>query len=114
MPEKLKIDYVEFNTTDIGASKDFAAKAFGWSYIDYGPGYADIQGAGLGGGFDAEIDGERKPPLVVLKAENLEAALIHIEAAGGHVTKAIFSFPGGRRFHFREPGGNELAVWSDK
>jgi predicted enzyme related to lactoylglutathione lyase len=111
---ELKIDYVEFNTPDIGASKSFAESAFGWSHIDYGPNYADIKNAGIGGGFDAMMEGDQiRPPLIVLKTNDLEAALNQIEAAGAQITKPIFSFPGGRRFQFKEPGGNELAVWTE-
>lgn len=111
----LKIDYVELNTPEITESKAFFAKAFGWSYVDYGPGYADIQNAGLGGGLDGTIENdEMKAPLIILKADDLEGAQAQVEAAGGAIVKPIFSFPGGRRFHFREPGGNELAVWSEK
>lgn len=110
----LAIDYVEFNTSNIEASKKFAARAFGWSFVDYGAEYADIRDAGIGGGFDASMEEEgSRPPLIVLKAERLEAALAEIEAAGGEIVKPIFSFPGGRRFEFREPGGNLMAVWSE-
>lgn len=109
----LKIDYVEFQTAQMAASKEFFAKAFGWSYVDYGPDYADIQGAGIGGGFENHADGDVAAPLVILKADDLEAALAHVEATGGKIIKPIFSFPGGRRFQFAEPGGNELAVWSE-
>ncbi len=110
--QNLKIDYVEFQTGDIEKSKAFAAQAFGWEFIDYGPAYADIQKAGLGGGLNAQTEGGGLPPLVVLKSNDLEAALVQVTDAGGVITKPIFSFPGGRRFQFREPGGNELAVWS--
>lgn len=108
----LKIDYVEFQTPEMAASKTFFTKAFGWSYVDYGPDYADIQGAGTGGGLENHPDGDVAPPLVILKADDLEAALGQVEAAGGKIAKPIFSFPGGRRFEFSEPGGNVLAVWS--
>lgn len=108
----LEIDYVEFQTPDISDSKDFFSKVFGWSYVDYGPDYADIKGAGIGGGFENHPDGKVAPPLVILKADDLETALADVEAAGAKITKPIFSFPGGRRFQFLEPGGNELAVWA--
>jgi len=108
----LKIDYLEFQTPAMAETKDFFAKAFGWSYVDYGPAYADIQGAGTGGGFDRIEAGEPGPPLVILRADDLEAAQVRVEAAGALIVEPIFSFPGGRRFHFREPGGNVLAVWS--
>lgn len=106
----MKIDYVEFGSADIGKSKAFFADAFGWEYADYGPQYQAFTNAGIDGGIDASVEG---PPLVVLKADDLEAAMQTVQDAGGEIVKAIFSFPGGRRFHFKEPGGNELAVWSE-
>jgi len=109
----LKIDYVEFQTPIIAESKSFFSEAFGWSYVDYGPTYSEIQGAGLTGGLEACESGERAQPLVILKADDLDAAQAAVETAGGQIVKPIFSFPGGRRFHFMEPGGNELAVWSE-
>jgi predicted enzyme related to lactoylglutathione lyase len=109
----LEIDYVEFQTPQIGESKSFFAKAFGWSYVDYGPDYAEIRDAGVTGGLETCEASARAAPLVILKADDLEAAQSQVEAAGGIVVKAIFPFPGGRRFHFREPGGNELAIWSE-
>jgi len=112
--DNLKIDYVELQTPDLERSKAFFNKAFGWSYVDYGSDYADIENAGLGGGLSAVHDEGARPPLIILKADDLEAAQIEVEAAGGVIVREIFSFPGGRRFHFREPGGNELAVWSEK
>lgn len=111
--KNLKIDYVEFQTAAIGQSKDFFATAFGWGYVDYGPAYADIQNAGLSGGLSGDQSNGDLPPLVVLKTDDLEAALLAVTSAGGQITKQIFDFPGGRRFQFSEPGGNELAVWSE-
>ena len=110
----LKIDYVELQTPQIADSKAFFAKAFGWEYVDYGSEYCSFEKAGLDGGLEACEPGKQRAPLVILKADDLEAAQVEVEAAGGMVVKSIFSFPGGRRFHFREPGGNELAVWSEK
>jgi predicted enzyme related to lactoylglutathione lyase len=110
----LKINYVEFATKDIGATKGFLAKAFGWTFVDYGPEYQAFDNAGIDGGVYQYPDAALKPPLVVLKADDLEAAEAAVKAAGGEIVQAIFPFPGGRRFHFREPGGNELAVWSEK
>lgn len=108
----LKIDYVEFQTPALADSKAFFAKAFGWSYVDYGPDYSAFEKAGLDGGLETCEPDSQNPPLVILKADDLEVAQAEVEAAGGEIIKPIFSFPGGRRFHFREPGGNELAVWS--
>lgn len=108
--ENLKIDYVEFASPELEATQDFFAKAFGWSFIDYGPDYRDIQNAGTGGGL------ERAPniaPLIVLKSDDLDAAYAQVSGAGGKITKEIFEFPGGRRFEFVEPGGTAMAVWSE-
>lgn len=109
---QLKIDYVEFASGDLDASKGFFAKAFGWSFQDYGPTYAAMTNAGLDGGIQSDPAEASAAPLVILKADDLEAALKAVTDAGGEILRPIFSFPGGRRFHFREPGGNELAVWS--
>jgi len=107
----MKIDYVEFGTGKIGKSRKFFARAFGWEFTEYGPQYAAFNNAGIDGGLDG-TDEATKMSLVVLKSDNLEETQKQIEAAGGKIVKEIFSFPGGRRFHFVEPGGNELAVWS--
>jgi predicted enzyme related to lactoylglutathione lyase len=112
MREDGKIDYVEFPAGDLTAVKAFYATAFGWGFTDYGPAYAAIEEAGLDGGFDANAAEAPAKPFVVLYADNLETMQAKILAAGGAVTKPIFSFPGGRRFHFRDPSGNELGVWS--
>jgi predicted enzyme related to lactoylglutathione lyase len=107
----LKIDYVEFYSPRMDATEGFFAKAFGWSFVEYGPDYRDIREAGIGGGI-ARSDAAGAP-LVVLKAQDLEKALDSVRHAGGEITKEIFAFPGGRRFEFREPGGTLMAVWSD-
>lgn len=109
----LKIDYVEFASGDLAKSKAFFAKAFNWTFQDYGPDYAAMTNAGLDGGLQSDPEEAGALPLVILKADDLEGALQAVTGAGGVVTRPIFSFPGGRRFHFREPGGNELAVWSE-
>lgn len=106
----MRIDYLEFSSPDLGASKDFFARAFGWSFTDYGPDYQELADAGIAGGIAA---GPLAPPLVILKAADLEAALARVSAAGGEITRPIFAFPGGRRFQFREPGGTEMAIWSE-
>lgn len=107
------VNYVEFPAGDLGALKSFYSKAFGWSFMDYGPTYAAAEGAGLDNGFQADRDEAPAKPLVILFSTNLEASLAAVEAAGGRVTAPIFSFPGGRRFQFTDPSGNELAVWSE-
>ena len=106
---KLAIDYVEFASPKLEATQAFFAKAFGWEFIDYGPDYRDIQGAGLGGGLERAPN---SPPIVILKSDNLEASKETILAAGAVLVKDIYEFPGGRRFEFREPGGNIMAVWT--
>lgn len=112
-----KIDYVEFPARSMQATKAFFSQIFGWTFTDYGSEYMAFSGAGLEGGFyHAPMTSrtETGSALVVLYSENLEATQEKIEEAGGEIVKPIFSFPGGRRFHFLEPSGNEWAVWSDK
>ena len=114
MREDGKIDYVEFPSGDLTATKAFYAQAFGWGFTDYGPGYAAMS-EGLDGGFhgdDQAADQVVAKPLVILYAHHLEAMQAKVEAAGGTITCAIFSFPGGRRFHFKDPAGNELGVFT--
>ena len=106
----MKIDYIEFTSPDLPATKEFFAQAFGWGFNDYGPDYQELNGAGMSGGIAA---GPLVPTLVILKAEDLEAALAKVAAAGATITRPIYAFPGGRRFHFRDPGGTEMAVWSE-
>lgn len=113
MREDGKIDYVEMPGQDLPATKAFYSQAFGWGFVDYGPTYAAMEGAGLDGGFQADPDERPAAPLVVLFATDLEAMLARVTAAGGEIVKPIFSFPGGRRFHFRDPSGNELAVFCE-
>jgi predicted enzyme related to lactoylglutathione lyase len=109
------IDYIEIPVTDVDAAKAFYASAFGWSLVDYGPDYAGIQGDSkeMGGlRRDSEVGGGG--PLVILYSEDLEGSVEAVTAAGGPILKPIYAFPGGRRFHFADPAGNELAVWSDR
>ena len=113
MREDGKIDYVELAGTDLPATKSFYGQAFGWAFTDYGPTYAAFGEAGLDGGFQADPDEFPKAPLVVIFATDIEAMLAKVTAAGGEILKPIFSFPGGRRFHFRDPSGNELAVFTE-
>src|SRR4029453_18627261 len=102
------------NGEDYAGTKAFFENAFGWTYQDYGPDYCDTRSSGIGSGINGDSDHRTLHPLVVLYAEDLEAALAKVTDAGGIVTRAIFGFPGGRGFHFADPSGNELAVWSDK
>jgi predicted enzyme related to lactoylglutathione lyase len=110
----LKIDYVEFSSGDVAASRGFFAKAFGWGFVDYGPEYQAFEDAGIDGDIDGTGQVARGQAIVILKADDLEAALERVTAAGGVVTRPIFTFPGGRRFQFREPGGAEMGVWSER
>ena len=107
------IDYVEFPAGPLSETKSFYQRAFGWSFTDYGPTYAAPDKAGLDGGFQADPDEKPAKPLIILYSDALEDSLKAVTAAGGAVTKPIFDFPGGRRFHFTDPSGNELAVWSE-
>ena len=107
------IDYVELVVRDIARAKDFYGRAFGWTFTDYGPEYTSFFDGRLEGGFTSEGTPRPGGPLVVLYAVDLEAVLKDVEGAGAEISKPIFSFPGGRRFHFIDPDGYELAVWSE-
>ena len=107
------IDYIEFNVADIARSKDFYGKAFGWTFTDYGPKYCEFSDGHMKGGFDASAPATTDGPLVVLYGSDLTEILARVEAAGGNIAKPIFDFPGGRRFHFIDPDGYELAVWTE-
>jgi len=109
-----RIDYIEFAVSDMAAAKRFYEAAFGWSFQDYGPDYSSFDDGRLTGGFRLADEVAPGGPLVVVYASKLEAILARIEEAGGAVVRPIFDFPGGRRFHFADPSGNELAVWSDQ
>ena len=111
-PEK-QIDYVEFPVKDITRIKEFYGSIFGWKFEDYGPEYTSFFDGRLAGGFTRERTEPAPGVLVVIYASDLMTIKKAIETAGGKIVKDIFSFPGGRRFHFSDPSGNELAVWSD-
>ncbi len=116
MHENEKINYVEFPTTDIEATKAFFTKTFGWSFVDYGPEYAAFENEGLDGGFfksELSVSTDNGSALIVFYSKALEDTQAKIENAGGKIIKPVFSFPGGRRFHFCDPCNNEYAVWSD-
>lgn len=116
MNQHEKINYVEFSSRDLSATKQFFETAFGWSFQDYGPDYCAFADEGLDGGFyraEQSSSTANGAALVIFYSDNLERTQDKVEKAGGVIVKPIFSFPGGRRFHFTEPGGNELAVWSD-
>jgi predicted enzyme related to lactoylglutathione lyase len=109
-----KLDYLELPATGatLDGVKAFYAAAFAWSFTDYGPTYSAFD-EGLEGGFQADAGEAAGRPLPILFSEDLEETLAAVEAAGGKIVKPIFAFPGGRRFHFTDPAGNELAVWSE-
>ena len=113
MERDRRIDYIELPATDIGATKRFYLDAFGWKFTDYGPDYTSFEDGRLAGGFTKDWKVAKGGPLVVIYADALEAQEAKVRQAGGTITKPIFSFPGGRRFHFSDPSGNELAVWSE-
>ena len=110
------INYVEFPATNLGATKAFFEAVFGWSFVDYGPDYTAFSDQGLDGGFfrsDLAASVETGSALIVFYSKCLEDTQSKIENAGGRILKPIFAFPGGRRFQFAEPSGNEFGVWSE-
>lgn len=116
MHQHEKINYVEFPARNLEATKSFFETAFGWSFIDYGPEYTAFSDQGLDGGFfksDLAASAANGSALIVFYSDRLEETQSKIENAGGRIVKPIFAFPGGRRFHFVEPSGNEFAVWSE-
>lgn len=117
MKKHEKLDYVEFPASRPERTREFFAAAFGWSFEEFGPDYCAFSGQGLDGGFYRSplySTTQNGAALLVFYSEDLEATQASVEAAGGRIEKPIFDFPGGRRFHFCEPSGNEFAVWSDK
>jgi predicted enzyme related to lactoylglutathione lyase len=117
MTEHEKLTYVEFPSRSLPKTKAFFEEVFGWSFKDYGPDYCSFSDQGLDGGFfKSELSSStgNGAALLVFYSRDLEGTLGKVLKAGGKLTKPIFAFPGGRRFHFSEPGGNELGVWSDK
>ncbi len=108
-----RIDYVEFTVRDLDAAKRFYTAAFGWQFTDYGPAYAGIQGVDREVGGLYQTDEVRTAgPLVILYSDDLDKSVEAVKAAGGRILKDPYAFPGGRRFHFTDPSGNELAIWS--
>ena len=117
MPEHGKIDYIELASRDLDVTKAFFKQAFGWEFEDFGPEYTAFANQGVDGGFYKAVmqaNASEGSALVVFYSENLEQTQATVGNAGGAITQEIFAFPGGRRFHFTEPAGNEFAVWSDK
>ena len=117
MNEHEKINYVEFPAKDIVATKAFFSAVFGWSFVDYGADYLAFSNQGIDGGFfksELSLSTDNGSALIVFYSNTLEKTQSKIENAGGKIIKPIFFFPGGRRFHFSDPNGNEFAVWSDQ
>ena len=109
------IDYVELTVRDLAAAKRFYTTAFGWQFNDYGPEYAGIKGAaGEVGGLHQSSEARTGGPLVILYSQDLEQSVAAVRSAGGTIVREPFEFPGGRRFQFTDPSGNELGVWSEK
>ena len=112
-----KINYIELPASDIESVKKFYGKAFGWTFEDYGPDYCAFNDGNTDGGFyrsPLQSNSEQGAALVVLFSSDLEASQQKVTEQGGEICKPIFPFPGGRRFHFKDPNHNELAVWSDQ
>jgi len=120
MANKIKeaqIDYIEFpvkSVEDFKKTKSFYTKVFGWQYQDWGEEYSDTKDSGIGSGLNVDKSHSTKHTIAVIYVEDIEAAKEDVTKAGGKIVKEIFSFPGGRRLHFTDPAGNELAAWSDK
>jgi predicted enzyme related to lactoylglutathione lyase len=107
------ITYIEFNATDLDRIKEFYSSVFNWVFTDYGPTYTSFSESGVYGGFELTDKPVVNGALVVLYHQDLDKLTDRVKNAGGTITRDIFSFPGGRRFHFTDPCGNELAVWSE-
>jgi predicted enzyme related to lactoylglutathione lyase len=105
-----RLNYVELPVQEIGAAKSFYERAFGWSMTAFGPAYAATLTGDTDVGLQADSSEATAGPLPVIEVDDLEAALESVQAAGGEIVRPIFAFPGGRRFHFRDPSGNELAA----
>lgn len=109
----IPINYIELKSTDLEATKRFYKTAFGWTFTDYGPAYTAFANSGVEGGFELTDASITNGALVVLHHKNLEEIQEKIISLGGKISVEIFSFPGGRRFQFLDPSGNELAVWCE-
>lgn len=105
-----KIDYIEFPSTNRAMTSAFFQAVFGWGIVSYGPDYDGLSDAGIDGGVDQAAE-KVAATMVVIRTADLNAAERRVQVAGGTITRPQFDFPCGRRFHFREPGGNEMAVW---
>ena len=110
-PTNNHINYIEFKATDLEAIKVFYTKVFGWTFTDYGPTYTSFEDSGIAGGFEKTEAAITNGVLVVLYHENLEEIKQQVIEANAKISVDTFSFPGGKRFQFLDPSGNELAVW---
>lgn len=106
-----RINYVELPAKNFGAARAFYADVFGWALSDFGPTYSCTMTGDVDIGLQGDVSAATAHPLAVIAVDDLEAALAAVRKAGGIITKPIFGFPGGRRFHFRDPSGNELSAW---
>ncbi|MGP8308873.1 VOC family protein [Vibrio sp. YIC-376] len=116
MHQHEKLNYVEFGSTDLSATKPFFEQVFGWTFVDYGPDYTAFYDQGLDGGFfksESVSNTANGAALLVFYSSDIHATLEKVEKHGGRILRPIFEFPGGCRFHFAEPSGNEFAVWSE-
>ena len=109
-----RIDYIELPATNVEKTKRFYIDAFGWKFTDYGPDYTSFEDGRIAGGFTTAGTVASGGALLVIFAVDLAATEKRVAKAGGKIVKPVFDFPGGRRFHFTDPSGNELAVWSDR
>ena len=107
-----RLDYLELPAGSIDDSVRFYEAAFGWTLARFGPTYAATTTGDTDVGLQADSSEASKAPLAVIQVDDVDAAAAAVEAAGGDIIRTIYSFPGGRRFHFRDPSGNELAAWS--
>jgi len=117
MKSENQIDYIEFPTTSnaaLAATKKFYGEVFGWTYQDWGPDYSDTKSSGIASGINGSQEHRAAKPLAIIFSSDLESARARVVKAGGNISRDIFSFPGGRRFHYVDPSGNELGVWTDK
>ena len=116
MNQHKKLNYVEFPASDIVATKAFFTAVFNWEFVDYGPEYTAFSNQGLDGGFykaDLQSRAENGAALLVFFSDDIHATMAEVKHYGGTIIQEIFDFPGGCRFHFSEPSGNEFAVWSE-
>ena len=112
-PVNNHINYIEFKSNNLAATKTFYEDCFNWKFTDYGPTYISFEGAGIAGGFEFTEEEIENGVLVVIVNQDLPRTKQKIIEAGGTITVDIFSFPGGERFQFLDPSGNELSVWRE-